>query len=131
MLRQLQPPPDCSLLRMMTCPAASSSFLQRIDVICRSGCVISRTEKACGPTGTRTRTGAMTKSGDLRVPSLLTSWSRVHLERLIGSQLVKKFPTFYGTRKFITASKVPATCPYPEPSRSSPCPHIPFPEDLF
>jgi hypothetical protein len=24
---------------------------------------------------------------------------------------------------------VPATCPYPEPARSSPCPHIPLPED--
>ena len=36
-------------------------------------------------------------------PSLLTPWSRVLLEKLIGSQLVKKFPTFYGTQKFITA----------------------------
>jgi len=27
------------------------------------------------------------------------------LEKLIGSQLVKKFPAFYGTRKFITAFK--------------------------
>ena len=26
-------------------------------------------------------------------------------------------------------SQVPATCPYPEPARSSPCPHIPLPED--
>ena len=26
-------------------------------------------------------------------------------------------------------SQVPATCPYPEPARSSPYPHIPFPED--
>ena len=26
-------------------------------------------------------------------------------------------------------SQVPATCPFPEPARSSPCPHIPFPED--
>ena len=34
---------------------------------------------------------------------LLTPWSRVLLEKLIGSQLVKKFPAFYGTRKFITA----------------------------
>ena len=25
--------------------------------------------------------------------------------------------------------QVPATCPYPEPARSSPQPHIPFPED--
>ena len=33
---------------------------------------------------------------------LLTSWSRV-LEKLTGSQLVKKFPPFYGTRTFIAA----------------------------
>ena len=26
-------------------------------------------------------------------------------------------------------SQVPATCPYPEPARSSPYPHIPLPED--
>ena len=38
-------------------------------------------------------------------PSLysLIPWSRVLLEKLTGSQLVKKFPAFYGTRRFITA----------------------------
>jgi len=36
------------------------------------------------------------------VTYLLTGWSRV-LEKLTGSQLVKKFPAFYGTRIFITA----------------------------
>ena len=34
---------------------------------------------------------------------LLTSWCRVFLEKLTGLQLVKKFPAFHGTRKFITA----------------------------
>ena len=34
---------------------------------------------------------------------LLTPWSRVLLEKLAGSQLVKKFPAFHGIRKFITA----------------------------
>ena len=34
---------------------------------------------------------------------LLTPWSRILLEKQTGFQLVKKFPTFYGTRKFITA----------------------------
>ena len=34
---------------------------------------------------------------------LLTSWCRVLLEKLTGLQLVKKFPAFHGTRKFITA----------------------------
>jgi hypothetical protein len=33
----------------------------------------------------------------------LTPWSRFLLEKLTGLQLVKKFPAFYGTRRFITA----------------------------
>ena len=32
-----------------------------------------------------------------------TPWSRVLLGKLTSSQLVKKFPTFYGTLRFITA----------------------------
>jgi len=38
-----------------------------------------------------------------KVTYLLTPRSRVLLEKLTGPQLVKKFPTFYGTRRFITA----------------------------
>ena len=34
---------------------------------------------------------------------LLTPWCRVLLEKLTGLQLVKKFPAFNGTRRFITA----------------------------
>ena len=34
---------------------------------------------------------------------LLTAWCRVLLEKLTGLQLLKKFPTFHGTRRFITA----------------------------
>ena len=34
---------------------------------------------------------------------LLTPWSRVLLEKLTGLQLVKKFPAFYGTRRFVTS----------------------------
>ena len=34
---------------------------------------------------------------------LLTTWIRVLLEKLTSSQLVKKFPEFHGTRRFITA----------------------------
>jgi hypothetical protein len=37
------------------------------------------------------------------VTYLLNPWSRVLLEKLTGSQLVKNFPAFYGNRKFITA----------------------------
>jgi hypothetical protein len=43
--------------------------------------------------------------------SILAPWSRVFLEKLTGSQLVKKFLAFYGTRRLITAIKNPANCP--------------------
>jgi len=33
---------------------------------------------------------------------LVTPWSRVLLEKPFGFQPVKKFPVFYGTRRFIT-----------------------------
>ena len=35
--------------------------------------------------------------------TLLTPWSKVLLEKLTSSQRVTKFPTFYGTSRFITA----------------------------
>ena len=34
---------------------------------------------------------------------LLTPWSRVLLQKLAGLLLVKKFPAFYETRRFLTA----------------------------
>ena len=38
------------------------------------------------------------------IPAYLpTPWSRVLLEKPTGSQLIKKFLTFFGTRKIITA----------------------------
>jgi len=40
---------------------------------------------------------------ETRIYLLLTPWCRVLLEKLTGSQLVKKFPAFHGTRRFITA----------------------------
>jgi len=36
---------------------------------------------------------------------LYTSWCRVLLEKLTGLQLVKKFPAFHGTRRFINAPR--------------------------
>jgi len=56
---------------------------------------------------------------------LLTQWNRILLQKLAGSQLVKNLPAFYVTRRFITASHEPATCPSPEPEQSSPL--SPFP----
>ena len=61
---------------------------------------------------------------------LLTPWCRVLLEKLTGLQLVKKFPAFHGTRKFITAltsvrhlslswaSPIQSICPHPTSWRS-------------
>ena len=63
----------------------------------------------------------------LRDTNLLTPRSRVFVEKLTGSQPVKKFPAF--CEGSLPHSQVPATCPYPEPARSSPYPHIPLPED--
>jgi len=60
--------------------------------------------------------------------NLITPWSTV-LEKLIVSQLVTKYPAIYGTQKFITSFKVPATCPYPQPDQDNPCRPIPLPED--
>ena len=45
--------------------------------------------------------------------SLLTAWCRVLLEKLTGLQLVKKFPAFHGTRRFITALKSVRHLPNP------------------
>ena len=40
---------------------------------------------------------------DNELTDWLTEWSRVLSEKLRGPQLVKKFPAFYGNRRFITA----------------------------
>jgi len=42
---------------------------------------------------------------------LPTPWSRVLPEKLTVLQLVKKFPTFYGTRRFITTFTSPCELP--------------------
>ena len=45
---------------------------------------------------------------------LLPPWKRVILEKLTGSQLVKKFPAFYGTRKFNVAFTSARHLPAPQ-----------------
>ena len=62
---------------------------------------------------------------------LLTLWSRVLLEKLTVSQLVKKFPYFMEPEDSLPHSQVPAPCPYPEPARSSSYPQIPLHEDPY
>jgi len=50
----------------------------------------------------------------------LTPWSRVVFGKLIFTLLVKKFPAFYGTWRYITMFKEPTTGPYHQPDASSP-----------
>jgi len=59
-----------------------------------------------------------------------TPWCRVLLEKLTGLQLVKKFPSFHGPRRFITAltsvrylsvswaNPIQSICPHPTSWRS-------------
>ena len=57
----------------------------------------------------------------------LTAWNRILIEKVTGSKLVKKFEVFFMEHKSsLPHSQQPATCPYREPPRSSPCPHIPI-----
>ena len=58
---------------------------------------------------------------------LITPWIRALSEKLAGSQPVKKFPAFYGTRKFITTFTT-APPPLPILSQLDPihAPHIPL-----
>jgi hypothetical protein len=64
----------------------------------------------------------------------LSAWSRVLLEMLTVTQLVKKFFTFYGTKMFITVYRSPGL--YPEPDDSTQHPsycqqNVFFSGDLF
>jgi hypothetical protein len=77
----------------------------------------------------------------------LTPWCRVLPEKLTGLQLVKKFPTFHGTRRFITgltsirhlslswASSIQSIYPHPTSYRSililSTHLHLGLPSGLF
>ena len=74
--------------------------------LCRSPCsTLKQTQELIsGPNrATRVRLVSFNRTQSRVVIGLLTSWCRVVLEKLTGLQLVKKFPTFYGTRWFITA----------------------------
>ena len=49
-----------------------------------------------------------------------TPWSRVLLEKLIGSQLSRISTPFMEPESSLPYSQVPITCPYPEPDQFSP-----------
>jgi len=61
---------------------------------------------------------------------LLDPWSRVLLEKLTGSQLVKKFLAFIVPEDSLPHSQVHANCLHPEPAQCSPYTHILFPDEL-
>ena len=61
---------------------------------------------------------------------LLTPWRRVLLEKLTGSAAsLRNSPHFIEPGSSLPYSQVPATCPYPEPTPSSPHNPLHFPED--
>jgi hypothetical protein len=74
------------------------------------------------PTALKSRKTGFNTKDDRRI----SQWCRFLLEKGTGSQLVKKFLSFYGTLRFNAYEQVPANCPYSEPDPSSPCPHIPL-----
>ena len=93
----------CDLLLFpLPCVFVCAFFIARIQLCC----------SANWPYGCRVSTLIISTCIGLLSPSspslswtityLLTPCSRVLLEKLTGFQLVKKFPTFYGTRRFIT-----------------------------
>jgi hypothetical protein len=57
----------------------------------------------------------------LRIFYLLTPWSRVLLEKLTGFAANQEIPPhFKEPESSLPYSQAPATCPYPEPTPSSP-----------
>jgi hypothetical protein len=50
----------------------------------------------------------------------LTPWSKIFFEKLIVTQLDKKFTPFMEPEGSLPCSQQPATCPYPETDASSP-----------
>ena len=60
---------------------------------------------------------------------LLTPWSRVLLEKLTGSAASQEIPRILEPEGSSPYPQVPANCPYPEPTPSSPRNPLPLPED--
>jgi hypothetical protein len=77
-----------------------SSFPDRRYVCFSTPSSASHTIAGCTEVASCSRNKA---TGTYLLIYLLTPWSRVLLEKLTCSQLIKNFPTFYGTRRFIVA----------------------------
>jgi len=72
-----------------------------------------------------TQNTAITLLASATTATTITLWSRVLLEKLTSSQLVKKLCTFDRTKRFFTALQVPTNCSCPEPGQIGPCPPHP------
>ena len=69
-------------------------------------------------------------SGWTAINSLLTSCSRVLLEKLTGFAANQEIPQhFMEPESSLPYSQAPATCPYPQPTPSSPHNPFPLPQD--
>jgi hypothetical protein len=72
----------------------------------------------------------MTSSFELmfKFPSVkklqLTPWTSDFFEKLVVSQLVKIFPTFYGNERFFIASTSRRVSPSSRPDKSNPSPDL-------
>jgi hypothetical protein len=60
-----------------------------------------------------------------------TPWSRIHPEKLISPQTVKKFPTFYETQRFITESRRVPTFSKTNPVHVDPIPLLSDPSSYY
>jgi hypothetical protein len=69
-----------------------------------SSTLVPRSAGFNGGSGGQDYVGVRINLRNLRsIAHIFTPWSRVLFEKLAGSQLVKKFLAFNGTRRFITA----------------------------
>ena len=94
-------------------------------VFLKNSCVIKKTTSMSG-----TGENFLFVSSALEICTyLFTAWLRVVLEKLIRSQIVKKYPYFMEPKSLIPHLKVPAVYRSSEADRFSPCPHSHFLED--
>jgi len=84
-------------------PRSWSSHGKRLVAVLSPQRLGFQSRPVCGISGGRSATGTCFCPSTYCFSSLLTSWSRVLLEKLNVCQLVEKFPAFYGTRRFITS----------------------------
>ena len=85
-------------LRLLVWHYGASCRVQQITFCCQFG---RNTSDFCVPRNARLSNNSVSVLKYL-FTYLLTPYSRVLLKKLTSSQLVKKFPAFYGTQSFIT-----------------------------